>query len=728
MKRVAFTLALALAFARASGGAYAQFVDLGSSPVFVRVGFDEAWLERAPRVDDPAWTVLPPTEGKRALEMRSLGLPGAPGGGTWSLLSREPVEYTVIMPFQAGYDLLSAGDPALYLRHVGQQWAVYLNGVLLRDEFVRSGSRLVERSLRDALVPLDTRRLARGDNVLAFRLRGDPVDDRTGFNRAGPYVIGSYRALSAGNSEFLMLMFIGVYAFFALYHGALYAMRPRESSNLFFCLSALLVALYLWSRTGVATGLAADTAILRRLEYSSLFLSLPAITAFLESVLRPRRSLFTRGIAVACALLVALGFFLRLEPLLQAWYALALAGIAYSLGPVVGGALVAEFRARKAGASPVALARALIASPPGRVALGGLTLGAAVAADVWLVAAVGGSVSYTGYAFFAFIMLAATVPAERFSAMRARVEAMNAGLEAEVEARTASLSSAAAERARLNDELSDVTARLSAMVKEAERDMRAAAAVQRGFYAARPPSDAAWDVASVFEPVAGVSSDFYDFYRRDEALAGLSLGRVSGEGIGSGLLAVLVRNIMARGMLDADDAPLPEALDAINRALVRELSASGATVGCVTLRLEGESVACASMGHAPPLLRSALDARVSVVGGASGRNGTGGLAPNGKAAGPEPLASPALGRDDFAVSIATPRLRRGDALLAYSPGLAAGGADGDVAGLRRLADAFSKADDSSAESILASVMLDYKNRVPMARRKDDVAAIVLLRR
>jgi len=664
-----------------------------------------------------------------ALEMRSLGLPGSPGGGAWSLFPREPLEYTLILPFQAGFDLLNAGDPALYLKHIGQQWAVYLNGTLIRNEFIRSRGAYLERSLRDVIVPIDKRHLVRGDNVLAFRLRGDPVDDRTGFNRAGPYGIGSYRVLSEGNREYLDLMLIGIFAFFALYHCALFAMRPRDTSNLFFGTSTLLVALYLWARSGTATSFLSNTAVLRRIEYSALFLTLPSIVAFLESILAARRSRVSRLLAAACAFMVALGFFLRLESLLYAWYALAIPGIVYVLVPVVGSALVAEYRSQRAvgaggndqGTSEAkgerlgrlaALVRTVVLSAPGRVAIACLALGLAVVLDIWLVAAAGGSVSFTGFAFLVFVLLVATIPAKRFSAMRTEVEAMNLDLEAAVEARTASLAATAADRLRLNQELSETSETLAAIVKESERDMRAAAAVQRGFYATRPPKDAAWDIASVFEPLTGVSADFYDFYEHGETLSGLSLGTVSGEGVASGLLTVLVRNIMARGFGDATDSALGEALDAVNRTLARELSASGSTVSCVTFRLDGAGVTYAIAGRSPLFVRRALGAEVEALGGLPGSAET---AP--------------LGRDDFVPSPMELRLGRGEALLACSGGLLAGvDAKGEAYGVERLAQAFRRADDDSAESLLTSVMLDFKNSVPRAGRRADIAAIVLVRR
>jgi len=290
-----------------AGSASAQFVDLGESMLFARVGFEDSWTRTTPKVDDERWSVMAPDREGRSLAIRDMGLPGAPEGGALRLLPGPDMEFTVLVPFQADLTLLNASDPALFLRRVGREWAVYLNGVLLRSEFVRSGSGYVERSLRDVVVPLDKRRLVRGENLLAFRLRGDPFEEATGFDGAGPNVIGSYRALASGASEYLDLMLIGVYAFFALYHCVLFALRPKDRGYLFFGAATLLIALYMSSRANVAAALIADTGLLRRVEHVSLFLALPALLAFLESLLRRKRSVFVVAVAALCAVVGFVG-------------------------------------------------------------------------------------------------------------------------------------------------------------------------------------------------------------------------------------------------------------------------------------------------------------------------------------------------------------------------------------------------------------------------------------
>ncbi|HPE90241.1 MAG TPA: SpoIIE family protein phosphatase [Spirochaetales bacterium] len=705
MKRYLVALLCALTALTAN----AQFVDLGESMFYVRVGFEDSWTRTLPRLDDGDWTILEPTRGERALIMRDLGLPGSPEGGVLSLFRREPLEYTVLVPFQADLTLLNSSDPALFLKHVGQEWAVYLNGVLLRNEFVSSGDGYEERSMVDVVVPLDKRRLTRGANLLAFRIRGDPVDDRTGFNQPGPYVIDSYRSLVSRNSEYIDLMLIGIYAFFALYHGVLYALRPKDKAYLYFSASALLMALYMWSRSAAATELVANTGLLRYIEYASLFMLLPAVVAFIRTVLDDRPFRMPAILAAASAALAAAGLFLRLEAMLYAWYLVAAVGSAYALGVVVRKAAIKDESAGD-GSARLVLSRGEAIW----IIAGVLAFAAGAALDVWVVVSVGGNVVWSKYGFFLFSLTMSATLAGRFSKIAAAAEAMNADLEAEVASRTSELSAAAAERLRLNEELSSANARLSDSMEEAERDLRIASSVQKGFFPGEAPAVGDWDVAFAYEPASGVSGDFYDFYSRDGALTGAVLGTVSGAGIASGLVTVLAKNVFSRGMAELSEEPLSAMLVEVNRRMIRELSAVGNTVSCAFMRFAGDRVEYVNAAHTDALLRRAGKRAVSLV---KARQG--------------PSKAPPLGRDDFEARVGALAFsaKPGDALLVYTAGLVNGAnAKGAPYGVERLSEAFARADPDSAESTLASLMIDYRNYLAGSRRGGDVGVMVFVKR
>ena len=78
-----------------------------------------------------------------------------------------------------------------------------------------------------------------------------------------------------------------------------------------------------------------------------------------------------------------------------------------------------------------------------------------------------------------------------------------------------------------------------------ERDMKMAELVQKSFYTSKAPCQNNWKSAFVFKPMASVSGDLYDFYfDADKNFVGAGLFDVSGHGISSGLVTMLVKNII----------------------------------------------------------------------------------------------------------------------------------------------------------------------------------------
>ena len=716
-------------FIIAAGTVQAQLVDLGDKTTYVRVGFEDSWTRVMPRIDDSNWSIIAPRRGARTLQIRDLGLSGVQAGGMFSMLPEPAVDFTFIIPFQADLTLLNASDPALYLKHIGQEWAVYLNGVLLRSELVRagSGSDYVERSLYDVVVPLDKRRLVRGENLLAFRIRGDPVDDETGFGRTGPYVIDSYRSLASVNREYLDLMLLGVYAFFALYHGVLFMMRPKDKGYLYFGISTLLVATFLASRTNIAPSIIIDTSLLQRIEYGALFLLLPALLAFIERLLQQKRSNFTVMLAIVSLALTLVSQFLRVEPILLVWYVLAIGSVLYAAVFSFAKAFRDEYRRLRSGddgadgndrvaaqSVPSALRNLVFRSDSGRIFIGALIMSAALVFDILEAGVLRGPLFWSKYAFFVFILLTSSILAGQFAKVSARAEAMNVGLEAEVEARTAQLSRATSERVRLNEEISRANTSLAEVMAESERDVQIASAVQRGFFPAKPPVLKDWDIAYVFEPASGVSGDFYDVYQKTDDLAGVLIGAVSGYGVASALVTVLVKNIFNRRVSEMSNDPMTTTLMEINRELVRELSAVGNTVSCSFLKIRGSRVEYANASHTDALFRRAGRRDAAIV---QTRDGL--------------KKAPPLGRDDFTLGSAGLGLTAspGDALFLHTAGLA-GSANSRLIqyGMDRLTDAFAKADPDSAESMLASVMIDFRNFMAGSKGSGDITAMVLVKR
>jgi len=221
-------------------------------------------------------------------------------------------------------------------------------------------------------------------------------------------------------------------------------------------------------------------------------------------------------------------------------------------------------------------------------------------------------------------------------------------------------------------------------------------------------------MAFVFEPAAGVSGDFYDFYTQNGELSGVLIGDVSGHGIASGLITVLARNVFFRRASERSGDALGLVLSEINRELVRELSSVDNYLTCAFLRIKGARVEYVNAAHTDALFRKGSSGEVIA------------LAPKGG----QDFKAPPLGREgmDISVKALAFSLSPGDVILLYTDCLSEGrDKKGREYGEERLLEALKRADTESADSILASIMIDYRNFTSGTKRGDDLTAIVLKR-
>lgn len=142
----------------------------------------------------------------------------------------------------------------------------------------------------------------------------------------------------------------------------------------------------------------------------------------------------------------------------------------------------------------------------------------------------------------------------RYSKIRRQFEYLNENLEKEVVDRTHELTMA-------NEELERRQA-------EAERDMDLAVHVQKSFYPGIP-NFKGWDMAVTFKPLSGVSGDLYDFYVLDGKLQGFGVFDVSGHGISSGLVTMLVKNTIFHSFRSTLKLPLDKSAKIINDQVIQ---------------------------------------------------------------------------------------------------------------------------------------------------------------
>ena len=103
-----------------------------------------------------------------------------------------------------------------------------------------------------------------------------------------------------------------------------------------------------------------------------------------------------------------------------------------------------------------------------------------------------------------------------------------------------------------------------------EKEIRLAAFIQQNFYRHDAVNFEGWDISYYNRPLAGVSGDLYDFYETKDGTKGVGLFDVSGHGISSGLVTMLVKNIIQQEFENQKDLDLWEIVNIINDRVIAE--------------------------------------------------------------------------------------------------------------------------------------------------------------
>ena len=693
-------------------------MDLSAVDAYVRPGFSLEWVFQTPLPGEASWTVVPGDAGNRPLVMRDLDLPGALERRLLPIGREDPRKYCVMLPFDAGEELLaSKTGVGLYLAQIGQNWQIYLNGALVRDETYTAGdgTMRVERAVRGALVELDARYLRRGRNRLTIMVMGDPRDDRTGLFMGGPYLIDSYDRLEAMRSEGIKLILIGIYFFFGLYHAMLFALRPKAKAYLYYGIATSLLSIYLFCRTFLVYDVILDTRIIKAAELGALFMLVPAFMAFFDTALGRRVSAFAKAYGALFGLAAVLRVFFWSEAFLRLWQFTVAAPVLYVIVVDIVAPIVASIRGYDGPRShtlPGRLLGGLASTDASKLLVGSLVVGVALILDIFGLNS-GRSVTYSAYAYLLLVFGTAATLAGQFVRAYERSEVLGADLSRRVEARSAELEATLSEQKTLGVRLSEASSRLQASVEASAKDMRVATRVQQGFFPSAAPNNEHWDAAFSFAPASGISGDFYDFYMRGDRLDGMVVGDVSGHGIASGLITVLARSIFHRNFHELRTRSLGSIMESINAELIPELSSVDHFVTAALLRFEaGGGVEYANAAHAEILYRGADKIRAAT------------LKPKGQGG----YKGPPLGREGIESPYASMRfkLNSGDAILVYTDGFdEAKNVDGAPFGIDGMLGALSAAPEGDAAQMLDFIVREWRFHVSGSKIADDATAVLI---
>ncbi|OPZ38991.1 MAG: 7TM diverse intracellular signaling [Spirochaetes bacterium ADurb.BinA120] len=422
--------------------AAAKRVDLTAEAMYVREGFSKEWVQSIPEKGAPGWIEIAPGKGgKRAIAVKELKFDGVTTRQFMSLKHYPDKTYTFITRFEMDKSDIDEGRiPGLSLKSIGMNWEIFINGRMVREEMhlEPDGSIRISRGMRDVFFPIDPKTLREGENILGFRIIGNPSFSDTGLYQSTPYFIDDYEKTVQFNSELLSISFIFLYLFFGIYHVFLYLNRRSERYNLFFGLFTILLSVYLFMRTHTVYSFIFDTNIVYKLELISLFTLIPLLGSFFETIIEQSLSMVTKVYGALCALLIILVPFSPLpfsHDVLRIWQATVLAPLLYYFIITIGKSFILEVRKTRNksqdGPRPYSesIRKALIGTVPGNILLGVIVLFATTLFDIIDAVFLSLDLVLTRYGFFFFVVGNALILANRFIFLHGKVEKLNTDLE-----------------------------------------------------------------------------------------------------------------------------------------------------------------------------------------------------------------------------------------------------------------------------------------------------------
>ena len=139
-------------------------------------------------------------------------------------------------------------------------------------------------------------------------------------------------------------------------------------------------------------------------------------------------------------------------------------------------------------------------------------------------------------------------------------------------------------------------------IQSMEKEIELAAFVQESFTKKKLPELNGFQVSYYSKAMAGVSGDMYDFYTKGNELKGLGIFDVSGHGIASGLVTMLVRNIIQQEFDQNADKPLSEVVGIIDDRIKKEKGDIENYLTGILLRINDDEVEIVNAGHPSPIL------------------------------------------------------------------------------------------------------------------------------
>lgn len=201
-----------------------------------------------------------------------------------------------------------------------------------------------------------------------------------------------------------------------------------------------------------------------------------------------------------------------------------------------------------------------------------------------------------------------------------------------------------------------VSDRTEALEKEKNRalqEIELAGFVQKSFYKIDTSELKDWELNIAFKAMAGVSGDLYIVFMSENKLDGIGIFDISGHGIASGLVTMLVKNIIEQEFRKGIKKPLNEVMTKINDRIITEKGSIENYLTGMLIRFNKDNYELVNAGHPKAILYKSQAGEVAPI-EQEGINQFG-----------------AIGIPDFPINFETVKfnMNKGDELVLYTDGI-----------------------------------------------------------
>ena len=154
---------------------------------------------------------------------------------------------------------------------------------------------------------------------------------------------------------------------------------------------------------------------------------------------------------------------------------------------------------------------------------------------------------------------------------------------------------------------------LSLYKEKMEKEIDLAAIVQQSFFRYEDTVFDEWSIVYYSKAMTGISGDLIAIFNEISKLNGLGIFDVSGHGISSGLVTMLVKNIINQEFSNGINDNLKTVLDRINVRYQKEKGNIENYLTGILCRIDGNKVDFVNAGHSMPILYSASEDRADFV-------------------------------------------------------------------------------------------------------------------